>query len=148
LTEIDKVATHINSCLDDVADTCHRLDHIIMVGDKIEKAGGVENLVKNMDYKMVIALCYPDKASYKWIQAMVEAILSDPEVKELIKNGDTLSQDSHNKIFTSIANNPLVDACGHSGGSFNWTYNHARDYIRSTPEKFVNTRFANYLRAS
>jgi hypothetical protein len=140
LTEIDKVAKCINSCLDNIKDTCSKIGHRAMVEDRLENAGSIAKLVKNMDYKMIIAFCYRDKEQRIWIQSMIGAILSDPKIKESVKNGDGLSQDSRNKIWESIVHNPFVYECGYSEGYFYMIYRHARDYICSTPEEFVNSR--------
>ena len=137
LTQIDKVSICINSYLDDVKNSCHKINHIIMIEDEIEKAGNVANLVKNMDFKMIIAFCYPDKAYCGWIQAMVEATLAVPGGKECMTQ---YLLNSSTPIFNSIMNNPLVESCGHTLNTCEWTHKHVRDYFRLTPEEFLKSR--------
>lgn len=135
LMQIDNLASDINKRLFRLRGHCMLISNILAVEHKINKAGNVENLVKKMDLKTLIDMCFPGNASRikahsrHVIKSLIEATLEVPGGKEYMTaqyNHTELSHTVDNvfrefadrnymgdpnniKILESIIKHPLVD---------------------------------------
>jgi hypothetical protein len=130
LMRIDNIATTINKRLSLLHRDCILLSNILAVEYKINKAGGVENLVKNMDLKTLLYMCFPvNTLDRQVIKSLIEATLEVSGGKEYMTNrynhaelSDTvdnvfkrfvdrnyMGDPNDIKIVESIINHPSVD---------------------------------------